>query len=283
MVAFNTIETVGLAGALIVILTAILSPSIQRLPTWYLVLCSGAIYSFSMLILAMTQHQSGPEPGFALCLFQGVLIYASPIGLMASACAFAIQFHLNVLFYVKHCSGIISHKSKWLPLSVVILFAQVVVVLLVIGLLSPEIVQREQFYCHFTNNIGVYAVSLFSVAFATIAVTFEYKSGILLYRHWKQMAEFYHKSNGTVSIGVMVRLAGFSLLSILSVATCALYMLPGLKNFNNLIVYNALLSNVDVLLVGFNMSIIRSWMFWKNPDSGTAKVFVEVEVEQNEV
>lgn len=80
MVAFNAIETVGLVGALIVIFTAILSPSIQRLPTWYLVLCSGAVYSFSMLILPMAQRQSGPEPGFALCLFQGALIYASPIG-----------------------------------------------------------------------------------------------------------------------------------------------------------------------------------------------------------
>ncbi|KAE9383004.1 hypothetical protein BT96DRAFT_1009752 [Gymnopus androsaceus JB14] len=234
-----------------------------------------------MLLLAIARRQTGPEPAFALCLIQGALIYASPIWLMASACAFALQFHLTVLYYVKQYTGIISHRNKWLPLSTIILFIQVTIVLLAIGLLNPQIVQREQFYCHFTNDVGVYAVSLFSVAFATIAVTFEYKSGKLLYQHWKNKAEYYHKSNGTVSFGVMIRLAGFSLLSILSVATCALYILPSLKNFDNLIVYNALLSNIDVLLLGLNMSIIRAWMFWNNGKFGSPQVHVEVKVEQS--
>jgi hypothetical protein len=283
--AFNVIEFVGLAGAIVIIITAAVSPSIQRLPTWYLVLCSGAAYSFSMLLLAMAQRQSGPEPDFALCVIQTALIYAGPIWLMASGCMFALQFYLTVLFYVKQSSGIISHKSKWLPMSTVILFIGMTFTFTIIGLVQPQIVQRDQpFYCHFTNNIGVYSVSLFSIGFAIAAVVFEYKSGRLLYQHWKQKAEFYCKSNGTVSISVMIRLAGFSLLSILSVATCALYMLPNFEGFNDLIVYNALLSNIDVLLVGLNMSIIRCWIFWKNDiRSSTEQVHVEVEVRHSEV
>lgn len=78
-VAFNAIEITGLTGALVILITAVLSPSIQRLPTWYLLLCSGAVYSFSMLLVAMAHQQFGPEPDFALCLIQGVLIYACPI------------------------------------------------------------------------------------------------------------------------------------------------------------------------------------------------------------
>lgn len=77
--AFNVIEFVGLAGALVIIITAAVSPSIQRLPTWYMVLCSGAAYSFSMLLLAIARRQSGPEPDFALCVIQSALIYAGPI------------------------------------------------------------------------------------------------------------------------------------------------------------------------------------------------------------
>lgn len=78
-VAFNVIETAGLAGALLIITTSALSPAIQRFPTWYMVLCSGAVYSLSMLLLAMARAQFGPEPGFSLCLVQSALIYASPI------------------------------------------------------------------------------------------------------------------------------------------------------------------------------------------------------------
>lgn len=78
-VAFNVIETIGFVSALAIIITAALSSSIRRLPTWYLVLCSGAVYSFSKLLLAMAHAQFGPEPQFMLCLVQGALIYSAPI------------------------------------------------------------------------------------------------------------------------------------------------------------------------------------------------------------
>ncbi|KAE9386108.1 hypothetical protein BT96DRAFT_1006398 [Gymnopus androsaceus JB14] len=265
VIAFNVIETIGFVSAFAIIVTASLSSSIRRLPTWYLVLCSGAVYSFSKLLLAMAHAQLGPEPPFTLCLVQGVLIYSAPIGLMASACAFALQFHLTVLFYIKQYSGIITRESKWITLSPVILYVAVTVALFITGAVQPQIVQRspEQVYCHFTNNIGVYAVSVFSVLFAIGAVAFEYKSGKLLYRHWKQKSDLSRRSNGAVSIGVMVRLATFSLVSILSVATCTLYMLPNISNFDDIVLYNSVLPNVAIILLGLNKSVIRVWMFWK--------------------
>ncbi|KAJ4472777.1 hypothetical protein C8J55DRAFT_519628 [Lentinula edodes] len=283
-VAFNTIEIIGLIGALVIISTAVLSPSIHRLSTWYLVLGSGAAYSFSMLLLAMAHGQTGPDPTFSLCVVQSALIYSSPIWLMAASFAFALQFHLTVLHYVKQYNGKIHRNSKWLPLSTVILFTILTVVFLIVGIVQPQAVQRspEQFYCHFTNDIGVYSVSVFSVAFAVGSVVCESKSGMLLYRHWKYKNEFYHQSNGQVSIGVMIRLASFSLLSILSVATCALYMLPSLRNFENIIVYNAFLSNVDVIILGLNLSIIQTWMFWRKSPAAR-KIAVQVKVEQRHV
>jgi len=286
VVAFNAIQITGLIGALVIILTALCSGSIRRLPTWYLVLCSGAVYSLSMLLLAMAHAQFGPSPNFVLCLIQGAFIYASPIWFMASGCAFALQFHLTVLYYVKQYSGKINKSSKWLSILPVTLFAGMAVTLLITGSLQPEIVERdpEQFYCHFKSNLGVYCVSGFSTIFAVISVTLEYQSGKLLYQHWKISSDLYRRSNGTVSIGVMVRLAGFSLISVLSVATCALYMIPSITNFDNIIIYNAFLCNVDVLVLGLNMSIIRVWMFWKRKKSTqTAEIRVEVQVQGSEV
>lgn len=63
---FNSIEITGLVGTFVVLITAVLSPSIRRLSTWYLLLCSGAMYSFSMLLLTMVHQQFGPEPNFEL-------------------------------------------------------------------------------------------------------------------------------------------------------------------------------------------------------------------------
>ncbi|KAE9407172.1 hypothetical protein BT96DRAFT_986789 [Gymnopus androsaceus JB14] len=277
-VAFNFIETAGLVGALLIIITSILSPNIRRLSTWYMVLCSGAAYSLSMLLLAMARAQFGPEPTFSLCLVQGALIYSSPIWLMGSICTFAIQFHLTVLFHTGKQYRL-SHDSRWLPISTVILFVGVTVAMLVIGSTNPNIVQRspEQFYCHFSNSTGVYAVSGFSVAFAIAAITFEYKSGMLLYRHRKEMNDLYRQSNGTVSFGALARLAIFSLLPIISVGTFIVYVLPdaSVKNFDVVILYNAVVYNVDVLLLGINMSIIRAWMFRKNDLTKTSQMKVE--------
>jgi len=206
---------------------------------------------------------------------------------MGSIFAFAVQFHLTVLFHTGVQFKKFGHKSRWLPVSTV-MFIGVTIAMLVIGSTNPKLVQRspEQFYCHFSNNAGVYTVSAFSLGFGIAAVTFEYKSGIILYRHRKVMSDLYRESNGTVSFGALLRLILFSLLPIFSVGTCVLYMLPSVDNFDNLILYNAVVYNVDVLLLGLNMSIIRVWMFWKSDTKPGQPVQIDVaetKVESSEV
>ncbi|KAF9060327.1 hypothetical protein BDP27DRAFT_1339813 [Rhodocollybia butyracea] len=269
-VAFNVVQATGLASALIIIVTAVLTPSVPRLSTWYLVLCSSAGYSLSMLLLAMAHGQSGTEPNPTLCLIQGALIYAGPIWLMSSVCIFAFQIYLTTVFYVKHYSGPIHHNSKWLPASPVILFFLILVSMLTAGILRPEIVGRDStlFFCHFTNGTGTYAVTVLSVICAIVALVSEWKTGKLLYRHRKHRDEYYRQSHGTVSIGVMCRLAGFSLISILSVTSCGLLLLqPGDSKYDGyLLVWTGIVSNADVPLLGLNRSIIRTWMFWTKQD-----------------
>ncbi|KAJ3831968.1 hypothetical protein F5878DRAFT_39593 [Lentinula raphanica] len=260
VVAFNAIQIAGFVGAVAVMLTALCSRSLRRLSTWYLVLYSSAAYSISMLLLAIAREQTGPtEPDFTLCLVQSALIYSCPIWLLSAALAFAVQQY----------TGLIRRDSKWLPLSTVILFVALTATFLVVGIVQPNIVQRspQQFYCHFSTQIGSYFVTGFSVVFALAAIFCEFKTGMLLYRHWRQRNEFYYQSNGQVATSVMIRLASFSLLSVLSVATCVVYVLPiTLQGKQVFIVFNAALCNIaGPFVLGFNMSIIRTWMFWKKP------------------
>jgi len=79
----------------------------------------------------------------------------------------------------------------------------------------------------------------------------------------------------------MVRLAGFSLVSILSLATSALNALPNVKNLDVIILYNSTLPVAGVFLFGINMSIIRAWMFWKDDTTASRDIKVKVERSSN--
>ncbi|KAJ4486502.1 hypothetical protein C8R41DRAFT_439352 [Lentinula lateritia] len=284
IVLFNAVEIIGLGAILLVLFTSLFSPSIHRLSSWYMVLGSGVMYSLSMLILAMAHKQStSDEVPFVLCLVQSALIYSSPIGLMGSICIYAVQFHFSVLFYVKQYSTTLRHDSNWFPVPSLILFLVITIALLIVGSSQPQIVERspEHFYCHFTDNIGVYTVTAFTVVFVIAAVILIYKSGRILYKHRKFQAHFYQQSKGTISNSVLIRLSLFSLLQIFSVGTCIFYILPEIEHFDGLIVYNALMYNIDVLLLGLNMSIIRAWMFWKKgvQDGSSDR---EIHIERND-
>ncbi|KAJ3917665.1 hypothetical protein F5877DRAFT_67998 [Lentinula edodes] len=149
IIVFNTIEAIGFAGAFAITITALLSPSIPRLSTWYLVLCSSGVYSLSMLLLAIARAQSGAEPNSTLCLIQGALIYSAAIWLMGSI---NIGIQLKIMKdYLAFCGDGINFYY---------------------GTLLPQIVVRspQQFYCHFSSEIGVSIVAVFGVLFAIVAV-----------------------------------------------------------------------------------------------------------------
>ncbi|GAW05271.1 hypothetical protein LENED_007114 [Lentinula edodes] len=225
IIAFNTIEAIGFAGAFAITITALLSPSIPRLSTWCIDLFCGDL-----------------ADGLSMYVFS------------------------TVLFYTKQYSGLIHRESKLLSVGMVSIFMCVTVSLLIYGTLLPHIVVRspQQFYCHFSSEIGVSIVAVFGVLFAIVAVFCEYHTGVLLYRHWNTV-DIYQQSNGTLSIGVLARLAGFSLVSILSVSSCALFTFQSASNqsFEYIILYTVVVANADVPLLGLNKSIIRAWMFWK--------------------
>ncbi|KAJ4479083.1 hypothetical protein J3R30DRAFT_3403914 [Lentinula aciculospora] len=267
IVAFNAIQTIGLLGAFVIVVTSFLTSSIRHISTWYLVLCSSGVYSLSMLLLAISHAQSGPEPNSTLCLVQAVLIYSTPIWLMGSVCMYAVQIYLTVLFYSKQYSGLIHRESRLLnivkdyiqlSIGMVSIFVGVTVALSIAGALRPQITERspQEFYCHFTNDIGVIVVGVFGFIFAVIAVVCEFKTGVLLYRHCNAV-DFYQQSDGCLSIGVLVRLASFSLISILSVSLQCRRPSSGPQQGEPL---NGFLHYI--ILTQISKSIIHVWMFW---------------------
>jgi hypothetical protein len=77
IIAFDVLYFIGLFSLLFIIATALLSPSIQRSSTWYMFIWSWIITCISSLILV--GQQTGPAPSTAVCLFQAMLIYTTPV------------------------------------------------------------------------------------------------------------------------------------------------------------------------------------------------------------
>ncbi len=76
--AFVVLNFVGGIGLLIVILAALLSPNVRRLPTWYNFCASWVVSCVSYTLLTFGGQQAAPEPSHNLCSMQAALIYAVP-------------------------------------------------------------------------------------------------------------------------------------------------------------------------------------------------------------
>lgn len=268
ILAYNTIEGVGLALTFSVLLTVTVHPQLSRLATWYLVMVSGATLALSNLLLAFSGHQGQSTAPFSLCLIQASLIYSTPIWLLLSATAFAVQFHLTTLFYIgKQPGRHISKDNRLIWIFPTGIFVVVTIALLAVGISQPDLVEVDDdgFYCHLKQNIGANSVTVFSVIYAPTAITLEALTCRLLYRYWRisRKLDFRARSNGVISVGTVARLVAFTVAALLAIITCALYLLPSIQNFKLVIIYNALLTQSGLVILGLNRSVVITWMFWR--------------------
>lgn len=74
---FNALTIMGFLSLGAVLLTALLSSNVRRIPTWYSLFATWMVFAFSYFLLV--GQQIGPDPGFGICLTQAGLVYAAPV------------------------------------------------------------------------------------------------------------------------------------------------------------------------------------------------------------
>ena len=72
-IAFDALVILGLVLLVVTFLTAWLSPSVKRTPTWYSFIFAGILAAVSKTLLF--GHQGGPAPNTSLCFVQAILVY----------------------------------------------------------------------------------------------------------------------------------------------------------------------------------------------------------------
>ena len=76
LLLFNVLDIVSILLTLLVLFPATFSKSVQRMNSWFGLLVSGLVNSFSLLLLV--GHQSRHDPPPSLCAMSAGLIYAGP-------------------------------------------------------------------------------------------------------------------------------------------------------------------------------------------------------------
>ncbi|KAJ8075084.1 hypothetical protein PM082_019411 [Marasmius tenuissimus] len=93
---FITIHTFVWIGSGIITLTAALSPTIRRHPTWFNLKLSWILACFSFSLLSTTGQLYKPEPVFWICVVQAAAVYSVPFLTAGSSLALAIYLYLVV-------------------------------------------------------------------------------------------------------------------------------------------------------------------------------------------
>jgi hypothetical protein len=78
IVAFDLLLLLSILLILCALVTAAVSKSIARSPSWYSLMMAGLIYSLSFGLIVGRQ-ETPDEPPLALCVIQTLLIYAVPV------------------------------------------------------------------------------------------------------------------------------------------------------------------------------------------------------------
>ncbi|KAH8836076.1 hypothetical protein DL96DRAFT_1576603 [Flagelloscypha sp. PMI_526] len=241
IVVFNVLCSLGFAFALFFILVAFFSKKVSRLPTWYLIMSIGALYSLSMLLLVGSQVQD-EEPHYDLCLAQASLVYALPVGLTSAGATFAIQLYLTLKHFI------LKERTRLSRNSLIVLSR-----LFQLGVLHPDEVSRagSHMYCRLEDSIagrvsgvlcGLSGLTLLIVQGFTVA---------LLWPRWRSSAatNLGNTSGGLVSRGTILRLV---VLDVMALSAVLLGILKGVIRYSSVVMnlYIAALTLVGMFTFG---------------------------------
>ncbi|KAJ7291558.1 hypothetical protein C8J57DRAFT_1273423 [Mycena rebaudengoi] len=275
VLAFNILAIVGFTLLAVVFLTALLSPRVNRIATWYGYMLAWMAFCIVPFLVFGHQTDLDPPPSFSACVVDSALMYASRPFAAFSTLALVVQLYLNMSARLKQGQSGPRHEF-WLLVVPPIIYVIMFIWILILGLRTPDQVELDPggFYCHLVSGIpAVVGASLVGLAILLVFL-FQALIVIMLYRNWRIFRRDDMRNDHTVSLSILIRVSVFGSLPIIALAlSCATYV-PNLvdKIFP---IYNLLLALLPVsaaLIFGSQMDIVHVWMFWR-PDQATGGSF----------
>ncbi|KAJ7756491.1 hypothetical protein DFH07DRAFT_820762 [Mycena maculata] len=277
LIVFDVLQLLALVLLAAMLLPALIARSVQRMKTWFNLIVAAIIYCISFLLLL--GHQSGPEPPFALCVFQAGLIYAAPATVAAAGFAFVIELYLRfsstlaVTELNGRCITILLFLS---PIAHLVVFW----VSIFTGLSQPigddPIVQRSAsgLYCNINSPVPTTVTGVTVILFIALMIITEVYTIIYLVRRRSGFRGI-RLPSGTFPLSLFIRTASYTMAGGLGIILVDILMNSSAETSSNsryvVLDLMAIIPLSLALVFGSQADILGVYMFWRkkryqNPD-----------------
>jgi len=269
---FVALQGSGCIGILILLITAWLSPSVKRYPTWYSLGIAWVIQSFTYMLLLIGGQQMNPKPDVTLCRFQASLVYACAVMVSFATLALFIQLWQQVST-VRSGAGPMHTRRlmSYLIVTPYVMFTVMVIASAVVISVQPNSVVLETgMFCGISaDNYKMGKVSSGLVILTTGgAVIFQGITAYNLIRNRHQIRQQLKQAGNTDFLPHIFRSAAFACCSLLAVTISIVFLgVKGsvLNSFSNIAM--AFLPVSFWLMFGTHRDFARAWiralMFWR--------------------
>ncbi|KAK0213584.1 hypothetical protein IW262DRAFT_317797 [Armillaria fumosa] len=212
VVAFDTLQALGIVLLLALLAPALFSPNVKRTATWFGMIVSVIICCVSYSILMFIGGQDGPEPSAGVCLFQACLVHSTPI--FAVSCALSFVMDLSVSFF---CTFLGKTPPRVTPIILLasssLLFLFGVLDTLVMGLGNPKAVRRNEshLYCHITTPTSTLVFCILGVILTFATIIAEVAMVVIIRKTLGKLRRQSGSPNIELPTRLLVRLFSFSI------------------------------------------------------------------------
>ncbi|EIN10616.1 hypothetical protein PUNSTDRAFT_142590 [Punctularia strigosozonata HHB-11173 SS5] len=276
---FVTLQLVGGLGLLVLLLTVILSKTVQRQATWVSFIASWVrenhfsqalftnrpgqvISSVSYTLLAFFRQSTGAEPHPALCFIQAALIYGSPVLTAYTALSLVLELLINA-------RDLFLDKRKLARLLLVVVpYVLYIVALLeasLVGLARKDEIKRLPSGIYCSNSSGVPGSISGALVILGLAATLlsEIVLGLEFYRARRAFG-FLQEPETKLPMSMFIRLAIFTVFAGLAIGISVAFTFHSTELLPNMCLA---LMPVATLLTFTQMDIIRAWKWWTKAPS----------------
>ncbi|KAF8811667.1 hypothetical protein BYT27DRAFT_6439200 [Phlegmacium glaucopus] len=257
IIAYDVLYIFGLIFLLAILCTAWFSSSIRRSTAWYSFNCAWVLSCIGYLLIL--GHQTGPLPGHTHCLFQAMLIYASPA---LNALTF-VTFMLEILLAISSPTTIFRTTRMILYFVPYGVFTGILIEALIFGLLHPTAVLRgyRGSVCYLSISVpgritsAIFICSVIACLILGVCIILKCR------KHWSACKTLLNCNN--TPLGLILRLGLVGLCLTLSIGLEIVHEIFRLEIVFSL--YCALLPAVIGITFVSQGDMLRVWMFWRKP------------------
>ncbi|KAJ7915908.1 hypothetical protein B0H13DRAFT_1999165 [Mycena leptocephala] len=269
VLTFNILSAIGFVLLAAVFFTALLSPGVKRVSTWYSYMLAWMVFCITPFLVI---GHLDPPPSFATCVLDSALMYASrPIAAFATLSLIS-QLYLNVSCRLK--LGEVRPECVYVLLAVPpLLYLIIFLWTSIFGILNPDQVELEPggFYCHLQTPLPAIVGGALVVFATSVALVVEVLTVILISRNWGAFRALQRRNEHAVSLSIIIRVSVFAILPIIGLGLSFTTYVPNLvhKIFP---AYNILLASLPTaagIIFGSQMDILHVWMFWRKEKAVT--------------